>query len=199
MTGAAAHSGTRRDRGALALALALQILGATGIAWAQPAIGSCPPGPGAYSQNNDVSASVFGSYNARQTSTGKTELCLLVLWRGESGWHAHRAKALEGLAKRGWIDTVRAKADSRGLLQTFSETLGDLELSYDYDWARHRVNVLGRDLELGANNVLLIDRADGVGGPPVLRTLRIEPRIDSLQVGFDYLVKRSPQLRAFLR
>jgi len=168
-------------------------------AQAQGAIGSCPPGPGAYSHNNDVSASVFGSYNARQTAAGKAELCLLVLWRGEPGWHAHRAKALEGLAKRGWIDTVRAKADSRGLLQTFSETLGDLELSYDYDWARHRVHILGRDLELGANNVLLIDRADGVGGAPVLRTMRIESRIDSLQVGFDYLVKRSAQLRAFLR
>jgi hypothetical protein len=138
-----------------------------GIASAHNAqeVQGCALGPTRILERGQVSPRVYGSYTARETKAGEIQLCLLVLWRGEANWHTHRSKALEAVSKRG----VNVRGDlpevplihADGRIQTLYEDLGDIVVEYAYDWEGHRVNILGTDVDLGANNVLLIDHIDG--------------------------------------
>jgi hypothetical protein len=164
---------------------------------------SCAPGPTTILNMGDVSPRVYGSYTARKTSTGDVQLCLLVLWRGEANWHIHRYKAIEALRKRSGVvqgDLPISFLGGKGRFRTFYEDLGDVVLEYDYDWEGHRVHVLGRDLDLGTNNVLLIDHADGMGGTArVSEMLWIDPTLGRGTVDIKQIASRSPAVQSFFR
>jgi len=152
----------------------------------------------------EVAPRIRGAYTSVGTKPGGGELCVLILWRGEPGWYSQRNRAIDSLRSRGFklSDARPHTASEEPILnegfRTYGEDLGDVFLSFDYQWGHHRVQILGQRIELGANNVVLIDRADGSGGKPfIYRMLRIDPAAmpgDSI----PQFVARSAVLRDFV-
>lgn len=160
---------------------------------------------------DDLSGRVHGAVAYRTTESGTGQVCVLVLWRGESGWFVHRERAREALRTRGLLmepgpmedraahpESVEPFPGAPG--PTYSSDLGDVYIGFDYDWDRHRLRVLGQEIELGPSNVVLIDRADGVGGTPSIASiLTIDPTIASGEVDLAGLVSRSEVVQGFVR
>lgn len=161
-------------------------------------------------ESDDLSGRVHGALASRETESGTGQVCLLVLWRGEVGWHDHRQRAMDALRNRGLLnrdllpevgaahpESVEPFPETPG--PTYSSDLGDVYIGFDYDWDRHLVRILGQEIELGPNNAVLIDHVDGVGGTPSIVTLlRIEPTIDSGEIDLTGLVSRSEVVQRFV-
>lgn len=165
----------------------------------------CGPGVNAQPGWGDVSPRVFGAYQAVAFEDGHKELCFLVLWRGQAGWHQFRASALAAAVKDEMIDSVAAavRAERRShwpreMAQW--EYLGDIELELHYNPATRHMWIYGTDIDLTKDNVVVVDRVDRIGGPPfIVGTAHIDPSLASLDVSFDDLIKRSPALRDFIK
>jgi hypothetical protein len=98
-------------------------------------------------------------------------LVLVILWRGERGWH-RRAGGSSASGRTGMnARTGEVDMESR---------YGDIELVSHYDARRRRVLIRGREIGIDTANVIVVDRIDGVGGPPRVITmherLRLPPR-----------------------
>ena len=133
------------------------------------------------------------------TERGNIRLELAILARGQPGWD-HGS----GRASRSWPPVLPVvQGDLRPQLSgATADTFALL-----FDRANDIAWVGGRRVPLAGNNVVLFDRADGVGGAPeVLPLLRVEPRItvaDSVcRMPFDSIrgmLLRNAEVRAFLK
>lgn len=161
-------------------------------------------GPTVTTGTSDISDRAHAWYQATEHADGSKELCVLVVWRGSPGWFINRESAIRGLLQRGLIDTARTlslHSDGPGHYARGSTTwefLGDLELTAEFDPVSRTLLVLGREVRLGQDNIVLIDHADGIGGTAtVLRTLHVDGSLDSLSHPVAEVMPRSAELRAF--
>jgi hypothetical protein len=128
----------------------------------------------------------------------------VILWRGQPDWYNRlpfglgRTPALRSDVAavppetEPWYAPVRIEAG------------GESGVAGAYDLGQHTVRFLGRELTLGADNVLLVDRVDGAGGPPhIVGTARISatvpPAGPPLYAALDSALARSAAARDFLR
>ena len=170
-------------------------------------VAPAPCGPIATSHAgwDSVSPRVFGAYEAIERTDGRRELCFLILWRGEPGWHEYRAAALAAAVKDEMIDSVaaydRAQRRSHWPREMFQwEYLGDIQLELHYNPATRHLWIYGTDVDLTSNNVVLLDHVDRIGGTAgIVGTARIDPALMQINVPFSDLIKRSPALLEFIR
>jgi len=81
-----------------------------------------------------------------------------------------------------------------------TEYLGDLDVDVgSTDQPQPMVWVAGTYLLLGRNNVVLVDRFDGVGGPPRFELLRLDDPVFDVSPTKDSIAARLPRIREFLR
>ena len=135
-----------------------------------------------------TSASVMVTSRTRSVGDGQ-ELELLILWRGTPGWWANGGKSSSG-----------GRSGGRG---TWSHRFSDggyaFEISGDTD--ARTADILGKTYDLTKGNAILIDGVDSPGGPRVVGTLALDPRLPN---GGDpkqilRLLGRVKELREYLR
>lgn len=135
-----------------------------------------------------TSASVM--VTSRTRSVGDVqELELLVLWRGMPGWFANGDRSSSGGGGGG-----RGNWTHR-----FSEGGYAFEVGGNTD--AHTADILGKTYDLTKGNAILIDGVDSPGGPTVVGTLMVDPRLPN---GGDpnqilMLLGRVKELREYLR
>jgi hypothetical protein len=158
----------------------------------------CAPGPTRTLRDGEASSRVLGVYTASRAKDGSTELCVLVLWRGEVSWHRRRAADLEAIQKR--YEATGAAEFSVFPFATYDADLGDIRIFFDYDWEGHRARFADDWIDLGEANVVVIDHVDRVGGDPVVaRTLRIPATLEDPLPDVEALVSRHPDIEPFLK
>ena len=140
-----------------------------------------------------VSPSVLATWYTIRDARN-TRLDLMVLWRGQAEWHRL------GIDVRGSEGICPGTADRcRGLVHG-QFGIGELELEVVFDRMTRTGRILGEEVELEDANVVLVDRIDGVGGPPtVVGTLAIPGDLPSLELDASALVQSDARLRAFVR
>jgi hypothetical protein len=83
---------------------------------------------------------------------------------------------------------------------TYSIAIGDVRFECRYDLERHILTWNGRDYQLDDNNVVLIDRIDGVGGSPeIVRQLKLQLPAHTGRPDMAALIREIPELQEFLR
>jgi len=96
-----------------------------------------------------------------------SRLELMVVWRGTPGWFLKRGDN---------------GSSGGGSGHSFSSTLryGGTEVSFEFKGGEPRRLVLsGVTLDLGDHNVVLVDHVDAATGPRVVKSLRLDPAIDT--------------------
>jgi hypothetical protein len=149
-----------------------------------------------------VSARAVAMFEASAEEGGRRRLCYLILVRGEAGWYSHRRSALEALFEKGVLKVPLAPHSTTrpGFNSSIHLALGDIEFEAQYDSRTHRLFLLGQELTLGKDNVVLVDRVDGIGGKTtIFRTLRVDPSLGPGSVKLGELVARYAELRAYIK
>ena len=165
------------------LAASLGVLGATALAAQQQAIGS---GIGTFELDPRVRASVV---DERMADESASRAILVILWRGQPGWMSGSPAGTGGVTTaEGASTTLRTGApgvsgpdstDSTDSTDSWTVSHEEPWSGVDLSW-RFRpglLRVLGREIPVAPHAVVLIDRADGVGGPPEvigIDTARVE-------------------------
>jgi hypothetical protein len=109
-----------------------------------------------------VSPTVVATTIIEYSSPDRAELQLLVLWRGAPGWFTNGGGSGSG----------SGQTSGGPLLVNLS--YGRLSFTLSFDAAAHRVAIQNMDVPLGPDdNVILLDAADGGGGPQVVGTLHV--------------------------
>ena len=72
----------------------------------------------------------------------------------------------EGSVKTGGF---RARHSGGPVTQTMDMQMGDIRFASEFDRASNVLDIHGVRVPLDSGNVILVDRIDGVGGPPVVR------------------------------
>ena len=127
---------------------------------------------------------VEATYVAHQDTTGSSRLNVLVLWRGEPGWT--RGLGVSSQWSRSGI--ISAQGHGRGLVLTFT-----------YKPDANYLQVQGRTINLtGGGNVVLIDKIDGPAEAMTTAVRTVEPQMP-LETQIEPVIRRSPELKAFLR
>jgi hypothetical protein len=139
------------------------------------------------SQSSDraVSPSAVAAYLAH-SEDGIVMLDLLVLWRGGPMWFS-----------RAGAHASRGGGGSTTMSQSI--TYAGRTLTITVDRATSKATINGRELSTADANVVMLDGADADAGPTVVATLRVEPRIEGPDEPMASLIKRSPELYAFIR
>src|SRR6185437_5088380 len=155
----------------------------------------CDGGTGGSGNVSDRVTAAFSTQFRRDT----LYLELIILAKGQPGWdHGTGGKAPS-------IPFVVPLTPGDRPPQLAGGTADTLALLYD--GANDIAWIGGRRIPLHGANVVLFDRADGVGGPPEVRPIiRIDPIIsvaDSTCEGFPQakvlgLLLRHPEIRSFL-
>ena len=120
---------------------------------------------------------------------GATIRLLLVL-RGQPGWDSAPSSS-SGVAS--------ASASAGPGLIRYSFSIGSVQFECVYDPERHSLRYGGRDYQLADTNVVLIDRIDGVGGPPeIAQRWKLQlPAHDGPRMA--ELIRGIPELQSVLR
>ena len=132
-----------------------------------------------------VSPSVIASAVATGTHTG-ARLDLLVLWRGSPAWF------MKGSGQRssggGNECTVRV-----------SLSRGDLTFSLALDRTTRVLEIQGKTVSMGQDNVVFVDKVDSPEGPQVVKTLTIDPVLTEPLIRIQSVLRRSPEILSFLQ
>ena len=152
--------------------------------------GSCPPPgradsivrlSGGTSGNPPVGGRTRAHYAVfRDARTGHSRGFVL-LARGAPGWLMARRTSSSGSVGFGVRPDVRGVPTGErdaGYRMRSDWSVGGVHYGADYDLRTDSLHVADRTLYLGAGNVVLLDRADGVGGPPSVRAagcIELEP------------------------
>jgi len=136
-----------------------------------------------------VLATWYTSHDARNT-----RLDLIVLWRGQAEWHR------VGIHVSGTDGVCPGTEDRcRGLVHDRFR-IGELEIEVIFDRLTRRARILGEEIALEDTNVVLVDRIDGVGGPPtVVGRLSIPVDLPAPELDASALVQSDDRLSAFVR
>jgi hypothetical protein len=139
-----------------------------------------------------VSPAVVATWIARGQPDGTSRLELLVFWRGTPGWF------LRGDSSGSSGSASGGSADDRGaVVERLS--FGGIRLDLEYDRSKRGVRIQGHDLALEGANVVLVDTVDGEDGPRVSGTREVDPLLPGGPAEVEAIVRRSPELYAFLR
>jgi hypothetical protein len=117
---------------------------------------------------------------------GTTQLDLLVLWRGPPGWFTQPG----GSGGRGG-------GSSRP--QSAWITHGALTLTVEFDPSERVAVVQGQRLDLGDDNVVLVDDVHSPTGPRVTGTLRAPRAMPGSAGQIGLVLRESPEVVSFLR
>jgi hypothetical protein len=156
------------------------LIAASGLsAWAQS-------GSGVATRSSDrvVSPSTVAAY-VSHVEDGAPLLDVLVLWRGSSMWFA--AGGAHSSSGGGGSTTANMYV-----------TYSGRTLSIAIDRAAATMSINDRELSMREANVVLLDGADAVGGPRIVATHRVEPRIEGRGEPMASIIQRSPELYAFI-
>jgi hypothetical protein len=120
---------------------------------------------------------------------GVHALQLVVIWRGQPGWYT---RGTSGGTSGGGSGTA------------FHHTVryGGVELQLTFDMQTRVAEVQKTRVDLGDDNVILVDDVDSAGGPRVVETLRLDATLPLPQRGIPMvapLLGQSPHVLAFLR
>lgn len=140
-----------------------------------------------------VSPSVLATWYTSRDARN-TRLDLMVLWRGQVEWHR------VGVRTDGTEGTCPGTEDRCPGLVHDRFRIGELELEVILDRLTRTARILGEEIALEDTNVVLVDRIDGVGGPPtVVGRLSIPGDLASLHLDASTLVRSDARLSAFAR
>lgn len=129
--------------------------------------GGTPRRPGATQRSSAGSGSsqvispvVVATRATHGAAPGTDRLVLVVLWRRQPGWFASGTQS----------------SSSNGGASGFSATAtyGRVSVSVELDSATLVATVQGTRVELGNDNVILVDDVDMASGPRVVRTLHVD-------------------------
>jgi hypothetical protein len=141
-----------------------------------------------------VSASVVVTTIAHSEADGTSTLDVAVFWRGTPGWFT----AGEPSGQSGGGSSI-GLSDGRPGLETHFIAVDGLRLEVQFDPGTGSVQIQDQSISPQSGNVILVDEVDGVAGPRIVDTLRVEPRFPSGFVDIDAVVRGHPALLPFLR
>jgi hypothetical protein len=149
-----------------------------------------PPGSSEGSSASAVvSPVVFAGWFTSGDGAGAVRMDLLVLWRGSLGWATHGQSSGgsgggTGRGRRGM--TVR-----RGGLSLYAA----IDVTNP---AARTAQIEDATIPLGDHNVVLVDEVDAATGPRVVKTLRVDPRLNEPRQ-IEAVIARLPELVQYLR
>jgi hypothetical protein len=136
---------------------------------------------------------VTADYHTRRRGREPVDLSYVILWRGQPGWFEQRGAFVGPSANSAW-----AGPRARGHRRTVAFAAGTV--SWEYDEIGRVLRILSRDIVLTDDNVVLVDRVDGVGGGPmVVGTARVARHHPSPRNDLDRLTRDSPEIQRFVR
>ena len=139
-----------------------------------------------------LSRHVSADYYAQRLGRGPVELSYVILWRGQPG--RGRSTASLGLSATSGSNRLG------GRRQSSSVEFAGGNIEWTFEETTHVLHMLGRDIALTTDNVVLVDRVDGVGGPPVVvGTARVSRQLPSFEFDLRRLVRGSPEIDRFDR
>jgi len=140
-----------------------------------------------------VSPSVLATwYTSRDAADARLDL--MVLWRGEAEWRR------VGIAAGGSDGMCPGTEDRCPGLVHGQFRIGQVEFDVILDRLTRSARILGEEISLEDTNVVLVDRIDGVGGPPtIVGRLWIPVDLLSLELDASTLVQTDDRLSAFVR
>jgi hypothetical protein len=96
--------------------------------------------------------------------------------------------------------SVRTSVDDKGG-EVFAEQLsyGALRLEWEYDRGKHTLRVQDHDVSVKSSNVILVDEVDAADGPQIAGSLEVDSSFAGEPAGIEAIVRRSPEIYAFLR
>jgi hypothetical protein len=136
---------------------------------------------------------VRADYYTRRRGREPVELYYVILWRGQPGWFERPGAFVGASANSAW-----AGPWDRGHRRTVGFAGGPV--SWEYDEIGRVLRILGREIVLTTDNVVLVDRVDGVGGEAVVvGTARVARHHASPRIDLDALSRGSPEIQRFVR
>lgn len=161
--------------------------------------GCCSSAPraqstGTISSDTRVSASVVVTTIGHNEADRTSILDVAVFWRGSPGWFTAGDPSQQGAGT-----TSAGLSDGRRGPETHSIGVGGLRLEVQFDPGTGQVRIQNQSISSQSRNVILVDEVDGVAGPRIVETLRVESGFPGGSVDIDSLVRRHPTLFPFLR
>ena len=121
--------------------------------------------------------------------TGTHALALLVVWKGAAGWHsAPGVREGSGGSTATWFEYALGPKNRK--------------LGVRYDAVRGVAEIAGMRQVLRDANVILVDNVDAPAGPRIVRTLRVDPAVQTDAGGRPLIGdvwRRSPDIIAFVQ
>ena len=168
----------------------LTLLATLGATQAGPPVGEVAGSMG----SGLVSPSVVATWIVRKAPGSESELQLLVLWRGTTGWSMKG----ESSASSSQMST-RADGKDRGVVVTHIDE-GGIGLDLEFDGNQRVARVQDKEIPLGSHNVILVDAVDDPEGLRVVDSLEVDGRVpDDEASAAEVIIRRNPELYAYLR
>lgn len=139
-----------------------------------------------------VSPAVVATWMVRRDPNASSELDLLVLWRGSPGW----------FLKEGTQESSGGSSSSAGGQNDLvfeRASFGGIRLQVVFDGSKRTARVLDDEVELGSDNVILVDDVDGANGPQIARSMKVDGQFAKEPAEINEIVSRNPELYEFLR
>ena len=140
-----------------------------------------------------VSASVVATWIVRKEPDSESELQLLVLWRGTTGWSTKG----ESSRSTGHMST-RTDGNDRGVVVAHINE-GGIALALEFDGNKRFARVQDKEVPLGSDNVILVDGVDDPEGLRVVDSLEVDGRLSDEASAAHEIIRRNPELYAYLR
>ena len=140
-----------------------------------------------------VSPAVVATWMVRREPNASSELDLLVLWRGGPGWFMK-----EGASESsGGVSSSSAGGENDLVVERAS--FGGIRLQIEFDGAKRTARVQGNEVNLGSDNVILVDDVDGATGPLVAGSRKVDGQFAKEPAEVAEIVSRNSELYEFLR
>jgi hypothetical protein len=149
------------------------------------------PLPGGYASSSStqpVSPVALATWKTRYDHNGQHTLDLVVVWRGQSGWYLRPGPR-------------RSSGGENETAFSVTSEYGGVALRLRLEVAPRVAEIQGQRVDLGDNNVVLVDSVDEPGTTKVVRLLRIDSEVPSIDTHPDIeaVLANSAEIVSFLR
>ena len=120
-----------------------------------------------------LSPTVFATGYARAEGGVAREVVLVVLWRGKPGW---TEGPIHGTSVPFDASPSELRTARRDLLEA-GYRIGPVNLTLSFNPASRSIRVQDQEVNLGEDNVVLVDSVDAARSFRVVGTLRIDPAV----------------------